>query len=65
MVRVVMSSATRVPCLSFALSTFDRQPTTYLGPEEALTITVAWQVSDSYQITGGGRKTYTSHRPVA
>jgi hypothetical protein len=27
-VRVVMSSATLVPCFSFALSTFERQPTT-------------------------------------
>lgn len=34
-----MSSATRVPCLSFALSTFDLHPTTYLGPDDALTIT--------------------------
>lgn len=38
-VRVVISSATRVPCFNFALSTFDRQPTTYLGPEDALTMT--------------------------
>lgn len=38
-VRVVMSRATRVPCLSFTLSTLERQPTTYRGPEDALTMT--------------------------
>lgn len=35
-----MSRATRVPCFSLALSTFDLQPTTYRGPDEALTMTV-------------------------
>ena len=38
-VRVVMSSATRVPAFSFDSSTFVRQPTTYLGPLLAFTIT--------------------------
>mmetsp|Transcript_24163 Transcript_24163/g.62253 ORF Transcript_24163/g.62253 Transcript_24163/m.62253 type:complete len:276 (-) Transcript_24163:152-979(-) len=37
-VSVVMSRATRVPFVSFALSTFDLQPTTYRGPLEALTM---------------------------
>lgn len=44
-VSVVISSATLVPCLSFALSTFDRQPTTYLGPEEAFTMTIRWKLA--------------------
>ena len=48
MVKVVISRATRVPCLSLALSTLDRHPTTYRGPEDALTMTVndglAWGV---------------------
>src|SRR5690554_5090712 len=39
MVSVVMSSATRVPCFILALSTFDRHPTTYRGPDDALTMT--------------------------
>ena len=34
-----MSSATRVPGFSFALSTFVRQPTTYRGPLLAFTMT--------------------------
>mmetsp|Transcript_49545 Transcript_49545/g.112472 ORF Transcript_49545/g.112472 Transcript_49545/m.112472 type:complete len:296 (+) Transcript_49545:497-1384(+) len=38
MVKVVMSSATRVPGISLALSNLFLQPTTYRGPEEALTI---------------------------
>jgi hypothetical protein len=38
-VSVVMSSATRVPCFSFDLSTLERHPTTYLGPEDAFTMT--------------------------
>ena len=37
-----MSRATRVPCLSLILSTFDRQPTTYRGPDDALTMTIAF-----------------------
>jgi len=41
MVRVVISRATRVPCFSATLSTFDLHPTTYRGPDDALTITVA------------------------
>ena len=39
MVRVVMSNATRVPAVSFSLSTLFRQPTTYLGPLLAFTMT--------------------------
>jgi hypothetical protein len=39
MVRVVMSSATRVPEMSLLLSTLLRQPTTYRGPLLALTMT--------------------------
>ena len=39
MVRVVMSSATRVPLTSFSLSSFVRTPTTYRGPLLALTMT--------------------------
>ena len=39
MVSVVMSSATRVPGFSLALSTFVRQPTTYRGPLLAFTMT--------------------------
>ena len=38
-VRVVMSSETRTPEISFFLSTFVRQPTTYLGPLLAFTMT--------------------------
>ncbi|MFS7920893.1 hypothetical protein Hanom_Chr03g00230231 [Helianthus anomalus] len=38
-VRVVMSRTTRVPAVSFSLSTLLRHPTTYLGPLLALTIT--------------------------
>jgi hypothetical protein len=38
-VRVVISRTTRVPAVSFSLSTLLRQPTTYLGPLLALTIT--------------------------
>lgn len=38
MVRVVISNATRVPCTSLDLSTLVRQPTTYLGPLLALTM---------------------------
>lgn len=38
-VKVVISSTTRVPEVSFSLSTLLRQPTTYLGPLLALTIT--------------------------
>ena len=43
MVSVVMSSATRVPGFSFALSTFVRQPTTYRGPLLAFTMTAPTQ----------------------
>ena len=39
-VRVVMSRATRVPLVSFSLSSLVRTPTTYLGPLLALTMTV-------------------------
>lgn len=39
MVRVVMSSVTRVLGVSFSLLTFGRQPTTYRGPLLALTMT--------------------------
>jgi hypothetical protein len=39
MVSVVISKATRVPCFSLALSTLERQPTTYRGPDDALTMT--------------------------
>ena len=39
MVSVVMSSDTRVPEISLALSTLARQPTTYRGPLLALTMT--------------------------
>lgn len=39
MVRVVISRTTLVPAVSFSLSTLLRQPTTYLGPLLALTIT--------------------------
>ena len=45
-VSVVMSSATRVPGFSFALSTFVRQPTTYRGPLLAFTMTGATYVAD-------------------
>lgn len=38
-VRVVMSRETRMPVLSFSLGTAARHPTTYLGPELALTMT--------------------------
>lgn len=38
-VRVVISRTTRVPDVSLSLSTLLRQPTTYLGPLLALTIT--------------------------
>ena len=38
-VRVVMSSATRVPDVSFAFSTLPLHPTTYRGPLLAFTIT--------------------------
>lgn len=38
-VSVVISSTTLVPEVSFSLSTLLRQPTTYLGPLLALTIT--------------------------
>ena len=40
-VRVVISKTTRVPATSFSLSTLLRQPTTYLGPLLAFTITEA------------------------
>jgi hypothetical protein len=43
-VRVVISSTTRVPAVSFSLSTLLRQPTTYLGPLLALTITETAQM---------------------
>jgi hypothetical protein len=43
-VRVVISSTTRVPEVSFSLSTLLRQPTTYLGPLLALTITETAQM---------------------
>lgn len=39
MVSVVISRTTLVPAVSFSLSTLLRQPTTYLGPLLALTIT--------------------------
>ena len=46
MVSVVMSRATRVPCFNLDLSSLDLDPTTYLGPEDALTMTsVAISVS--------------------
>lgn len=45
MVSVVISSTTRVPEASFSLSTLLRQPTTYLGPLLALTITKNIQVN--------------------
>jgi hypothetical protein len=38
-VSVVISRTTLVPAVSFSLSTLLRQPTTYLGPLLALTIT--------------------------
>ena len=38
-VKVVMSSTTRVPEVSFSLSTLLRQPTTYRGPLLAFTMT--------------------------
>lgn len=41
MVSVVMSSATRVPGFSLALSTLVRMPTTYRGPLLAFTMTAA------------------------
>jgi hypothetical protein len=44
MVSVVISSTTRVPAVSFSLSTLLRQPTTYLGPLLALTITENIQI---------------------
>ena len=47
MVRVVMSSATRVPATNFSLSTLFRHPTTYRGPLLALTMTA----SVTYYIT--------------
>mmetsp|Transcript_37297 Transcript_37297/g.64459 ORF Transcript_37297/g.64459 Transcript_37297/m.64459 type:complete len:233 (+) Transcript_37297:77-775(+) len=37
-VKVVISRATLVPCFSLLLSSFVLQPTTYRGPEEALTM---------------------------
>lgn len=40
-----MSRATLVPCFNAALSTFDLQPTTYRGPDEALTMTGKREVS--------------------
>lgn len=49
-VRVVMSSATLVPCFSFSLSTFDLHPTTYLGPDDAFTITI-YGVNKAREIT--------------
>ena len=44
MVSVVISRATRVPCFILALSTLERQPTTYRGPDDALTMTVTDQL---------------------
>ena len=43
MVSVVISRTTLVPAVSFVLSTLLRQPTTYLGPLLALTITERYQ----------------------
>jgi len=40
MVSVVMSSETRVPVFSFATGRVGRYDTTYLGPDEAFTMTV-------------------------
>ena len=39
-VRVVISKVTLVPVVSFALSSLTLTPTTYLGPLEALTMTL-------------------------
>lgn len=39
MVKVVISSATRVPAFSLSFGTLFRQPTMYRGPEAALTMT--------------------------
>ena len=44
-VKVVMSSTTRVPDVNFSLSTLLRQPTTYRGPLLAFTITEETGVS--------------------
>ena len=49
MVRVVMSSATRVPAVSLSLSTLFRQPTTYLGPLLAFTMTACREAVKTQQ----------------
>jgi DNA/RNA-binding domain of Phe-tRNA-synthetase-like protein len=58
-----MSRATLVPCFRAALSTLDLQPTTYRGPDEALTMTVRDHISlerwDSLNIA-----TNISHHPA-
>ena len=42
-VKVVMSSETRVPVLSLATGSVGRYETTYRGPEDAFTITVLYK----------------------
>lgn len=49
-VSVVMSRATRVPGLSLSRLTDDLHPTTYRGPDDALTMTGASQVSYMRQL---------------
>ena len=44
-VKVVMSRATRVPGLSLSRLTDDLHPTTYRGPDDALTMTEACGIS--------------------
>ena len=38
-----------MPCFNFVLSTLDLQPTTYRGPEEALTMTMIRHVSSAIE----------------
>ena len=51
MVSVVISSDTRTPCTNLDLGTIARTPTTYRGPDDALTMSGnAWLVTLQHDV---------------